>query len=142
MAAILHPESLPISRPTRPALVLLDGGRSRSGPARAGNAARRASTHRDAHPEIRARLVPWLLVASALVGVWSLATAPGASVVHAPEAGVHVVSPGESLWSIAGGLGVRGDRRDVVDRLADVNGGYTVHVDQRLIIPSDLLGEE
>jgi len=35
---------------------------------------------------------------------------------------------------------VRGDRRDVVDRLADVNGGYTVHVDQRLVIPDDLLG--
>lgn len=135
MAAILHPEPLPTSRPARPRLVLLEGGRSASG--------RPLADHRlgaGVTAVARARLMPWLLVASALVGVWSLATAPGAEVLHAPEARVHVVSPGESLWSIAGGLGVRGDRRDVVDRLADVNGGYTVHPDQRLAIPDDLLG--
>ncbi len=135
MAAILHPEPLPTTRPARPRLVLLEGGGSVAGHPFTGHPLRSGE-----RAVARARLVPWLLVASALVGVWSLATAPGAEVLHAPEARVHVVSPGESLWSIAGSLGVRGDRRDVVDRLADVNGGYTVHPDQRLAIPEDLLG--
>jgi len=136
MAAILRPEPLPHFAPASPRLVLLDGGRCGTEP----TSRWRAFRSRLFDAGSRARLVPWLLAASALVGVWSLTTAPGASLISRPEAGVHVVSSGESLWSIAGALGVRGDRRDVVDRLADVNGGYTVHVDQRLVIPDDLLG--
>lgn len=136
MAAILHPEPLSTPRPARPRLVLLDGGRATPAPERA-----RREVRESARRSItRVRVAPVLLAAAALFGAWALATTPGASVVHAPEAGVHVVSSGESLWSIAGGLGVRGDRREIVDRLADVNGGYTVHIDQRLIIPADLLG--
>jgi len=38
----------------------------------------------------------------------------------------YVVQPGDTLWSIVGGLGVDGDRRVAVHAVAEANGGATL----------------
>jgi Tfp pilus assembly protein FimV len=45
---------------------------------------------------------------------------------------VHIVQPGDTLWSIAGAIAPEGDVRLVVDRLVDLNGGARLVVGQRL----------
>tara|TARA_B110000196_G_scaffold241583_1_gene210108 strand:- start:42 stop:290 length:249 start_codon:yes stop_codon:yes gene_type:complete len=47
---------------------------------------------------------------------------------------VHVVAPGETLWSIATAIDSDGDPRDTVDRLSALNGGSSISVGQRLIL--------
>ena len=47
---------------------------------------------------------------------------------------IHVVQPGETLWSIASEVDPGGDVRATVDRLAELNGGAAIQVGQRLII--------
>lgn len=130
MAAILHPQPIDTAlvEPSRPRFVVLEGGR-------AGGSVPAPSQR----SPLRRYLTVLALALSGVVGLWSMATAPAAHVAAAPSSGVHVVAAGESLWSIAGQLGAEGDRRDVVDRLADVNGGYEVSVHQQLLIPSDLV---
>jgi hypothetical protein len=51
----------------------------------------------------------------------------------------YVVRPDDSLWGIATALHRGGDVRDVVDRLAQVNGSDTVFAGERITIPADLL---
>ena len=79
-----------------------------------------------------------------------LLVAVGLSVVGAPSSGagrsplpaagaetaVYVVQPGDTLWSIAGGVAPERDRRDVVDRLTATNGGADLVVGQRLVVPA------
>jgi nucleoid-associated protein YgaU len=48
-----------------------------------------------------------------------------------------VVAPGDTLWDVAVGLQAEGDVRDVVDRLAELNGDRLVP-GQVLEIPADL----
>ncbi len=82
-----------------------------------------------------------------------LLVAVGLSVMGAPSSGtdrsplpavgtetaaVYVVQPGDTLWSIAGGLAPDRDRRAAVDRLAAANGGADLLVGQRLIVPPSL----
>ncbi|MFW2383268.1 MAG: LysM peptidoglycan-binding domain-containing protein [Acidimicrobiales bacterium] len=65
----------------------------------------------------------------------------GSSVVVAPaDAGERVllVKPGDTLWGIAGRLAPDADRREVVQILADRNGGSTIWAGQGLVIPSSL----
>lgn len=45
------------------------------------------------------------------------------------------VEPGDTLWSIAASLDPDGDIRAVVDRLAELNGGSSLTVGQRLVLP-------
>ena len=47
---------------------------------------------------------------------------------------MHVVQPGDTLWTIAATIDTDGDVRDTVDRLAATNGGSALEVGQRLII--------
>lgn len=60
--------------------------------------------------------------------------------VHTPDVSsvsLHVVQPGETLWSIAGGLGSTGDLRETVDQIAQLNGGRTtLRPGQRLVLPA------
>jgi hypothetical protein len=51
----------------------------------------------------------------------------------------YVVQPGDTLWSIAVAMQPDGDIRELVDRLADRNGGAGVQVGQRLSL-DDLAG--
>lgn len=84
-----------------------------------------------------------LVILGALL--WTLATwvtnsTVGMSPVEANrnESGfrIHVVQPGETLWSIATELSTGGDVRDTVDRFAELNGGSAISVGQRLILGS------
>ena len=48
---------------------------------------------------------------------------------------VHIVQPGETLWDVARSLHPGGDVRALVDQLAAANGGATLSVGQRLVLP-------
>jgi LysM repeat protein len=49
---------------------------------------------------------------------------------------VHIVQPGESLWSIAQQERPHADMAQLVDQLLRLNGSSTIRVGQELILPS------
>ena len=49
---------------------------------------------------------------------------------------IYIVAPGDTLWSIATAIDSDGDPRDTVDRLAQLNGGSSIYVGQRLVLSS------
>jgi LysM domain len=55
---------------------------------------------------------------------------------RAPGTSVHVVQPGESLWSIAQQERPRADMARLVDELLRLNGSSTIRVGQELILPN------
>lgn len=128
----LQPTTVPPGpRSPRPHLRVLQGGRA---PARR----RQAAVYR------RRRAVALVLVATLVATLLLLASAVLAGSAGggtpSPAAGtasaeVHVVRPGETLWSIARQLDPRGDVRLTVDRLADLNGSAPIVVGQRLVLP-------
>jgi hypothetical protein len=117
------------TRPPRPRLVVLEGGRS---------AERR---HLRRVFLVRRALVLTIAVglvwAGALLlgGILGGSTGAGAS---APVASTVVVRPGQTLWQIAEGLHRGGDIRDVVDRLAEFNGTASLVPGQVVRVPLDL----
>lgn len=133
----LHPHLRPTTvppgpvSPPRPHLKAIEGGRA---PARVAQQA-----------VYRCRR----LLAVALLVVVTVATLLLADAVAARTAGggnprsvagtsapvVHVVQPGDTLWSIARGMGGDGDVRLVVDRLRDLNGRAPLTIGQRLQLP-------
>jgi hypothetical protein len=52
-----------------------------------------------------------------------------------PGPGVHVVQPGETLWSVARSLQPEGDVRPLVRALIAANGGPEVDVGDRVVLP-------
>jgi nucleoid-associated protein YgaU len=50
-----------------------------------------------------------------------------------------VVRPGDTLWGIAAELGIEGDLRDAVARLAEFNGGAVIRPGEVVEVPADLL---
>ena len=116
---------------SRPALRVLEGGRA---PARLA----RQAVYR------RRRFAALVLVTLVVLGALLLANAVVARTAGGgnpyPVAGtssplLHVVQPGDTLWSIARGLDPDGDVRLTVDRLVDLNGGAPLSVGQRLELP-------
>jgi hypothetical protein len=89
------------------------------------------------------------LVAAAAVGVLvlrgplagsgggPLTTAESGSdlAVRPAAARVHVVQPGETLWSIVRSSGVKGDPRPIVDRLASQVHHRPLQAGDRLVLP-------
>lgn len=68
-------------------------------------------------------------------GPLAVTGSPGDLVMRPAAAQVHIVQPGETIWSIVESSGVRGDPRPIVDRLeAEVN-NRPLQVGQRLILP-------
>ncbi|MFV2039949.1 MAG: LysM peptidoglycan-binding domain-containing protein [Acidimicrobiales bacterium] len=69
---------------------------------------------------------------------WATNSSLGVDNVGADQTGtaqvIHIVQPGDTLWSIAAQLNPRGDVRDSVDRLARLNGGSALRVGQRLVL--------
>jgi LysM repeat protein len=53
-----------------------------------------------------------------------------------PASSVHIVQPGESLWSIAQQERPHADMAQLVDQLLRLNGSSTIRVGQELILPS------
>lgn len=124
----LHPEHL--ARPVRPRLtVVVDGDRS-------------ASTVRMRRQRVFLirRLVVGAVVAALVIGGWSLASGDAEGAAGASTAATVVeVRPGDTLWAIAGRLGVDADRRAVVAALAEENGGSVVVPGQHLRIPASVV---
>lgn len=133
----LHPRRQPTTvppgpgSPRRPALRVLEGGRA---PARLAQQARYR----------RRRLAVVVVTALVVTAVLLLANAAVArnagggtptTVAGASASSIHIVQPGDTLWSIARGLDSTGDVRLVVDRLVDLNGGAPLVVGQRLQLP-------
>jgi nucleoid-associated protein YgaU len=133
----IHPRIRPTTvppgpeSPRRPALRAIEGGRA---PARLAERA----VYR------RRRLVALVVVAVIVIATFLLANAAVARTAGGgtpnPVAGtsaslVHVVQPGDTLWSIARGLGGDTDVRLVVDQLIDLNGRAPLTVGQRLQLP-------
>ncbi len=48
---------------------------------------------------------------------------------------VHIVQPGDTLWSIVRSSGVRGDPRPAVDRLMGQMRGRSLQIGQRIVLP-------
>jgi len=63
------------------------------------------------------------------------ATRPPGVPFEPAAAHVHLVQPGETLWSIVHDSGVRGDPRPEVDRLAAQLGGHPLQAGQLLQLP-------
>ena len=116
----------------------------RSGPGRLTPARRPAVSPRVARRRRQvAAVVALLLVASA---VWALGgllgwlgsgplAAPGPDPTAVPAAAVvHVVQPGETVWSIARAAQPRGEIRPFVDRLERELGGRPLQVGDRLLL--------
>jgi hypothetical protein len=62
--------------------------------------------------------------------------AQAATAVPAAPHTLRLVQPGETLWSIAGDLRPRADRRAAVDELVRLNGGTTIIAGQPILVPA------
>jgi LysM repeat protein len=74
-----------------------------------------------------------LILANAVLAGSAGGGTPTSAAGTAPA--VHVVQPGDTLWSIARGLDPAADVRLTVDRLVALNGGAPLQVGQRLVLP-------
>ena len=82
------------------------------------------------------------VVLSLVVGLWSYGNSSrssSATETRSLDAGVVLVQPGDTLWSIATWLGPGRDPRRLVDELSDLTGSTTLQPGQRLVIPASLL---
>jgi nucleoid-associated protein YgaU len=130
----LRPASVPPGphAPQRPALRVLEGGRSPAGHARRAVYRRRRLTVLAILVAVVAAI---LLLASAVLARVAGDGTPDPVAGSSSAAEVHVVQPGDTLWSIARSLEPEGDVRLVVDRLVDLNGGAPITVGQQLVLP-------
>ena len=140
MAAVLTPNRRPdalrhLSPPRPVRLTVIEGGRSPRRPAQ-----RRVYHGRRAMALATFALAAWLVVSA--IGM-ATSHAPVRSAYPSSRASVapgntYTARPGDTLWSVASALHVDGDVRDVVDRLAAVNGSDTLIAGQQLTIPADI----
>ena len=131
----LRPASLPPGphAPRPPALRVLEGGRSPAGQARRAVYRRRRLAVLAVLTVVVAAAL--LLASAVLARVAGDGTPDPVAGSSAAAAEVHVVQPGDTLWSIARSLEPEGDVRLVVDRLVDLNGGAPITVGQQLVLP-------
>jgi hypothetical protein len=74
--------------------------------------------------------------APAWLGGGSLATPESRpAAVAATASAVHVVQPGDTLWSLARRIQPTGDIRSLVDRLAAAQDGRPLTAGQRIVLP-------
>jgi hypothetical protein len=59
----------------------------------------------------------------------------GDLVMRPAAAHIHIVQPGETVWSIVESSGVRGDPRPMVDRLESEVNHRPLQVGERLVLP-------
>ena len=107
-------------------------------PARQAPARRHVAPRRRASASVRRRRVAVLVfTAAALLGavraVAAFGAGPASGIERRPT--IHVVQPGETLWSVAQSLRPTGDVRGLVRQLEKLNGGSSLAVGQRLVLP-------
>ena len=129
MAALITPRTSHhiASAPRRPALRVIEGGRSPR--------LRRIYLRRRLIVATGAALV--LLVGGQLAAnvVGGVAGGDAGPAVVPVAEQRHVVRPGDTLWTIAGELAPDVDRRVAVDDLIALNGDDTLQVGQQLVVP-------
>jgi hypothetical protein len=93
----------------------------------------------------RRRRLATLLAALAVIAVIAIAAAravaafgaqPASRLERRPDPPAMVVAqPGDTLWSIARTLQPAGDVRALVDELVELNGGASLAIGQRVLVP-------
>ena len=113
------------------------------GPARAARPLSSSVARLPASTYRRRRAVAAGLVVALVLVLWAASSALGGDPLPVSErvpalhpGEVYVVQPGDTLWSIAQRLKPHDDPRPVVDRLVAAHGGATIHVGERLPLPS------
>lgn len=133
-------------RSPRPTLYVVQGGRTgASSPVARSSAAattpRRVFIVRRIGVALAAAALAAMLVVTVLGLVGSAAgsqAVPGASDIGVHTIDRYEVLPGDTLWSIAGSLGIDADRRGVVEALIDANGSGVLQPGDELVIPAAL----
>ena len=69
----------------------------------------------------------------AVRAVAAFGAGPASGIERRPT--IHIVQPGETLWSVAQSLRPTGDVRGLVRQLEKLNGGSSLAVGQRLVLP-------
>jgi hypothetical protein len=115
--------------PSRPRLLLVQGGQAPQA-----RALRRTFLVRRALALAVAAVV--LVVLAQLVGLVAGSVAEAIDSPPAASGQVHLVAPGETLWSVAGDLAPQLDRRVAVDDLLALNGEAPLRAGQRLQLPA------
>ena len=87
---------------------------------------------------VRRRVVALVVLTVAVLfgtaqAVAAFGAGPASGIERHPA--VHIVQPGETLWSIGHSLQPSGDVRVLVQRLAKLNGGVALQAGQRLVLP-------
>ena len=83
-----------------------------------------------------ALVIALVTVAGRLGGVPHAASGPGSPHVQLIGEQVHVVAPGDTLWTIARSVQPTGDVRPLVQELADARHGAALQVGDRIVIPA------
>ncbi len=84
----------------------------------------------------RRRVAVGVLAAVLSVSLLRAASSSADGLAVSPEdAVVRVVQPGDTYWSIATSLDADHDVREVVDALAEANGGRSLQVGDRITVP-------
>jgi hypothetical protein len=125
----------PVRSPSRQAVRVAGRPGLRSG----GVPARRGSVRLTRRGRLVLRLGVLLLALLLALVLALLLTRPASAGAqrHVVQARYHVVLPGETLWSIAGEIAPRADRRDVVAEIVELNAlpGSGVDAGQRIALP-------
>lgn len=133
MAAIALPSTYDLAGPHRPALRLVaggvGGGASRSHRADVVRRQRRALV---AAGTALACTALWLGMSSMTATATARPDAAARLSMAPVAANVHIVQPGDSLWTIARSLQPDGDIRPLVDRLAGTRRGRPLQVGERI----------
>ena len=142
MAAIVSPH--PAGRPNRPHLVLVGPDYRPPRPAPVRRAPSKRVAYRRRRLAVAVAIVALVFVvqlvlhtASAWLGGGSLTASEPRSAVAATASAssVHVVQPGDTLWTLARRAQPTGDVRPLVGRLSAAHEGRALRPGQRIVLP-------